>query len=88
MYDFLKTHSNQFVAIGSDVRPYNRNSKRLHINQGFQMINIRNGEIINPKDTVHFPKGNISFEFDLQKIKNRKHLTVGTTMKLSDVEKN
>ena len=86
MYDFIKKHSKQFNNIKADVRSFNINSKRLHIKQGFQIVD-RFGEMINPNELVYLPSGNIEFNFDLKQIKNRKPLEIGTKMKLSDVEK-
>ena len=86
MYDFIKKHSKQFNNIKADVRSFNINSKRLHIKQGFQIVD-KYGEFINPNELVYLPSGNIEFNFDLKQIKNRKPLEIGTKMKLSDVEK-
>ena len=86
MYDFIKQHSSQFSILTADVRNFNIASKRLHFKQGFKIVDSYGG-ILDPNEMVYNDNYNLGLAFDLTTIKNRKPLTIGTSMKMSDLYK-
>ena len=86
MYDFIKQYSSQFSTLSADVRNFNTSSKRLHFNQGFKLMDSHGG-ILDPNNLIFNDKYNLELVFDLTTINNRKPLQIGTSIKLSDLDR-